>query len=246
MRARRWAELLRVFPELPEMRVLDVGGEPRFWRDRAGHPASVTLLNTVAQTPSEPWLDAVEGDGCALPSCLGDYDLVFSNSVIEHVGGHWRRQRFAEQVRSAAPRYWVQTPYRYFPIEPHFVFPFLQYLPLVAQGRLAARWPFSNGGPQDRDVALRLAAGIDLLSFTQMRLYFPDADLTVLRAHQELDGGQALARHVRCSGVATPRRSRCSGCASHRPKTRSAIALSPDMLVLPDAVLGRESQDVGR
>ena len=33
---------------------------------------------------------------------LGEFDLVFSNSVIEHVGGHWRHS--ASPSRSAAPR----------------------------------------------------------------------------------------------------------------------------------------------
>lgn len=52
-----------------------------------------------------------------------DFGLVYSNSLIEHLGGHARRAAFAEQVRSLAPRHWVQTPYRYSLIKPHWLVP---------------------------------------------------------------------------------------------------------------------------
>src|SRR5262245_10971320 len=121
-RARRWAEFVTTFPEIAEMTVLDIGGDARAWRLCDVRPAHVTLLNIFPQEPEEPWMTAISGDACALPDDLPAADVVFSNSVIEHVGGHWRRERFAEGIRAAAPRYWVQTPYRYFPIEPHFLF----------------------------------------------------------------------------------------------------------------------------
>ena len=42
--------------------------------------------------------------------------------MLEHVGAHSQRQQLADNVHDLADRYWVQTPYRYFPIEPHWVF----------------------------------------------------------------------------------------------------------------------------
>src|SRR3954463_12110651 len=94
LRRRRWEHFLRQFPHVGEMDVLDIGGEAQFWRQREVRPAQVTMVNVVAEDVAEPWIKSVVGDGCALPAGLGKFDLVFSNSVIEHVGGHWRRERF--------------------------------------------------------------------------------------------------------------------------------------------------------
>lgn len=180
MRHNRWQRLLEVFPDLPSMAVLDLGGETRFWSEVSQPPAHVTMINPWLQEKSaHSWLTSRVGDACALPDDLGIFDLVFSNSVIEHVGGHWRRRRFAEEVRRSAPRYWVQTPYRYFPVEAHFYFPFFQQLPLAARVKIAASWPLVL--ERDPDKALRDCMSIELLTFREMRFYFPDASVEVER-----------------------------------------------------------------
>jgi hypothetical protein len=184
-RARRWARFAETFPDIAEMTVLDIGGDARAWRLSDVRPAHVTLLNIFPQEPEEPWMSAISGDACALPDDLPEVDLVYSNSVIEHVGGHWRRARFAEGVRASAERYWVQTPYRYFPVEPHFLCPGLQFLPRGAQAKVLLRWPLGSGRyVADRQDALERALDIDLLSIAEMRRYFPDATL-----HMERIGG---------------------------------------------------------
>ena len=177
MRARRFAMLLDLFPDLGEMRVLDIGGAPHFWRHAPVHPCHVTLLNTFPQNCSEPWMTAMVGDGCDPPEDLPGVDLVVSNSVIEHVGGHWRRQAFAATVREAAPRYWVQTPYRYFPLEPHYLCPGVQHLPIPLQAGVVRRWPLAWGKGEDNRQALERVMSIELLSATQMRAYFPEGTL---------------------------------------------------------------------
>ena len=55
-------------------------------------------------------MEVVQGDACA--GGFGKFDLVFSNSVLEHLGGHGRRRQFADVVHESAPEWWVQTPYR--------------------------------------------------------------------------------------------------------------------------------------
>lgn len=177
-RARRWVEFAATFPEIEQMTVLDIGGDARAWRLCSVRPAHVTLLNIFPQEPEEPWMSAISGDACALPEDLPAVDLVYSNSVIEHVGGHWRRARFAQGIRDAAPRYWVQTPYRYFPIEPHFLFPGLQYLPRGAQAAALLHWPLGSGRRvADREDAMSRVLDIELLSISEMQAYFPDAEL---------------------------------------------------------------------
>jgi hypothetical protein len=181
-RTRRWRQLAATFPEIGSMSVLDLGGDARAWRLSGLRPAHVTLLNVVGQEVEEAWMSAEVGDACDPPRRLLDADLIYSNSVIEHVGGHWRRQRFAEAVRSA-PRYWVQTPNRHFPIEPHFMIPLAQYLPPAAQARLIVAWPLGNyAALEDREVALRRVLDIELLTRPEMALYFPDAEIRTERA----------------------------------------------------------------
>jgi hypothetical protein len=182
-RSRRLAWLAQTFPELPDMRVLDLGGWIDTWVRAPAHPKSVHMVNLEVQAGDgydfPDWASIEAGDACALPPHIASsrYDLVFSNSVIEHVGGHERRLRFAENVRSLGDAYWVQTPYRYFPIEPHWVAPGMQFLPVRARTSLARRWPLSHSRPKDRSEALQSVMWTELIDRTQMRFYFPDSTI---------------------------------------------------------------------
>jgi hypothetical protein len=161
------------------MRVLDLGGGPPFWRGFAVQPKHVTILNLLQFEAPEPWIETVVGDACAPPSTIlaEHYDLVVSNSVIEHVGGHVQRQRFADVVQAVAERHWVQTPYRYFPVEPHWLCPGMQFLPLRARAALTRRWPLSPARASTTTGAVENAAWVELLSLTEMRFYFPSSQL---------------------------------------------------------------------
>src|SRR5687768_7459770 len=46
-RGRRWNELLKRFPDIESMRILDLGGRPQFWRDAPVKPAAVTTVNLI-------------------------------------------------------------------------------------------------------------------------------------------------------------------------------------------------------
>jgi hypothetical protein len=118
----------------------------------------------------------VLGDACTL-EIAGEFDLVVSNSLIEHVGGHQRRAQLAQTIRGAAPHYWVQTPYRYFPIEPHWVFPGGQFLPVALAAKIPRHWKLAYERASTDHDAVAAALEIELLSATEMRHYFPDADL---------------------------------------------------------------------
>ncbi len=177
-RKRRWAMLLRRFPDLHEMRVVDLGGTSQFWISAPTRPASVTLVNLTAPDPGLPaWIEGVSGDACSAGEDLDgmSFDLVFSNSTIEHIGGPARCQEFASSVRRLAAHHWVQTPYRYFPLEPHWMFPGFQFLPIAAQSRVAASWPLSHSRSRGEEIEDPVGAAIStsLLSKTELRYYFP-------------------------------------------------------------------------
>jgi hypothetical protein len=185
-RARRWEEFESTFPELPDMSVVDLGGTVDFWASLPRRPAHLTLVNPAAGTdPGPPWANLVTGDACAPPAFLEAqrFDLVYSNSTIEHVGGHAKRKQFADVVHRLGDHMWIQTPYRYFPIEPHFVFPWFQHLPVAAQRSVAARWPLVPAQfPTDPGEILEEVMEIELLSITEMRFYFPGAAIRFERA----------------------------------------------------------------
>jgi hypothetical protein len=101
--------------------------------------------------------------------------------VIEHVGGHHRRVAFASSIRSLAPHHWVQTPNRWFPVEPHFLVPGLQFLPTRLRARVIADWPLNKWRPADRRAAMEAALELELLGRAELAHYFPTSTILAER-----------------------------------------------------------------
>ena len=179
-RGKRFHNFLNTLGVTKSDRILDVGGTTYFWAG-SGFEENVTLLN-VAQPKQRPepytW---IVGDACNMRHFADQtFDIIFSNSVIEHVGDFQRQQQMANEIRRVGKRYWVQTPYKHFPIEPHFIFPFFQYLPQPLRMAVAKAWPLSFAKRQYRDPTID-ANTIWLLNRRQMQALFPDATLELER-----------------------------------------------------------------
>ena len=179
------------------MRVLDLGGRAATWEKSPVSPAEVVILNSsdwhsgLADAPGEhqerPRARLVVGDACSPPPEIGHdhFDLIYSNSVIEHVGGHGQRRAFATTVLSLGDHHWIQTPYRYFPLEPHWVFPGMQFLPLKLKAQISARWPVGwvqMAGDMQYQDHVEMALGVELLSIAALSHYFPQSEILVERA----------------------------------------------------------------
>ena len=104
----------------------------------------------------------VVGDARDMPFRDGEFDVVYCNSLIEHLEAE-DRARLAAEIRRVAGRWLVQTPNRWFPVEPHVLLPGYQFLPRPLQRRLA-RFGASGGYEEIR-----------LLGAGEMRRLFPDA-----------------------------------------------------------------------
>lgn len=183
MRRRRFAFFESLAVELPTgAKILDVGGTPEFWQDIPlveEKQASVTLLNTESYTETRSDVKLVTGDAREM-RCFAnrEFDVVFSNSVIEHVGDRADQQRMASEVRRVGQRYFVQTPNRYFPLEPHFHVPFFQFLPRALRIALVQRFKLGwMPRKPDYQQAKQEVDQIRLLSVTEMQTLFPDATL---------------------------------------------------------------------
>jgi SAM-dependent methyltransferase len=113
--------------------------------DSISAPLDITVLNLPGAaetgTKSHHRIHYVEGDACCV-SEFGDrqFDVVFSNSVIEHVGPLDRQVAFANEVRRLGKSYWVQTPSKWFPIEAHCGMPFWWFYPANVRQYIIERW----------------------------------------------------------------------------------------------------------
>src|SRR6478609_3434061 len=190
-RAARWELLRAYFPDIEALRVLDLGGTAESWRRAPVRPAHVTVLNLFEPGESDDdWLLPVTGDAVHAREALAGagvdtgFDLVYSNSLLEHVGGHAQRRGLADEVRALAPRHWVQTPYRYFPVEPHWLFPGLQFLPLAARSKVAAVWPLAHSRPASPSEAMSEVQWTERVGIAELRAYFPGS----LVVHERLAG----------------------------------------------------------
>lgn len=175
-RRRRMRAFEAAFRPTAATRILDVGGRPANWRLIDATP-SVTLVNPEAPT----WelterMTAVRGDGCNLPFADGSLDVAYSNSTIEHLGGTERQEAFARELRRVGRRYYVQTPNRWFPLEPHYLTPFVHFLPRSWQVKLLRHgtvWGWV-ARPTPEQVA-EVVKEIRLLDHGTMRRLFPEA-----------------------------------------------------------------------
>ncbi len=181
-RRRRMRRFLREFRITSETRILDIGGTPDCWELIDERP-QVTLLNTPrAKGDLRGAASWVAGDGRALPFRNGAFDIVFSNSVIEHVGDAASQERFAREVARVGCAYWVQTPNRWFPVEQHLLTPFVHWLPRAWQRAIVPRFTVWSAvvpvSPDRRKFYLEhYLSDVRLLSAGELQRLFPGARL---------------------------------------------------------------------
>lgn len=179
-RRRRMSRFLQLFPMDAGTRILDVGGFPQFWQtaDVPAHVTSLNLMKVEVPTEIQHRCTAVAGNGTDLPYADGEFDIVFSNSVVEHLGTWENQQKFARELRRVGRRYWVQTPAREFPVEPHLIAPFFHWLPRGLQRR-SMRYGTPLGlltKPTPAQVE-NLLDELRLLNACEMRELFPDGEI---------------------------------------------------------------------
>jgi hypothetical protein len=164
-----------------KIEILDLGGTDYFWQHSTllQHPGlRITLLNLHLEQTSHPAIQAVKGDATNLQDFAeGSFDLVFSNSVIEHLYTLENQQKMASEIQRVGKTYFIQTPNAHFPVEAHYALPFAQYYPksllffVLTKTKLSrlTRWKAAD--------ARQYLEEIRLLNEQEMASLFPGATL---------------------------------------------------------------------
>lgn len=165
--------------------ILDIGGDIQYWKNIGWqHPAcKIHLLNLYQSEIPKANADqftASIGNALALPFQSKGFDLVFSNSVIEHVGSYANQQKYADEVRRVSDKYIIQTPSLWFPLEPHSLWPFFQFIPHSIRALLIMNFNI-NYFPKAKTYKEAIKVSHSTLMFSKKRFkkLFPEAEIQV-------------------------------------------------------------------
>jgi N-acetylglucosaminyldiphosphoundecaprenol N-acetyl-beta-D-mannosaminyltransferase len=164
-RGRRHLTYRRLIKPNGDERIIDIGCGPAGLA-QLEPDSQITGVDLSERSPNAyaaPHRRYVRADARTLPFEDREFDIAYSNSLIEHLPPR-DRVRFAREARRVGTRYFVQTPNRWFPIEPHVLLPFFQHLPLGLRRRL---WRFGVFKDPFEDIRLLDAGELERL--------FPDA-----------------------------------------------------------------------
>ena len=165
-RRRKLALFLETMRPTAETTVLDIGVDDfGFGEADANEHGSCATLNFFEQaypwperitalgqhegatfTARYPTIRYVQGNASELPFEDSSFDVVFSNAVIEHVGDAEAQRRFVAEALRVAPRAFITTPNRWFPVEVHTRLPLVHWLPQTLAHRVyeLARKPWAK------------------------------------------------------------------------------------------------------
>ena len=178
-RRRRFALFQSLLAQVERpVHILDIGGTEDYWKmmNLDDDQVFITLLNLQQENIAISNITSIAGDARDIKVEDQSFDIVFSNSVIEHVGTFDDQSRMANEVRRVGERFFVQTPNRYFPLEPHFLFPLFQFLPVNLRVWMLQHFDLGWFAREpDRVKAGEIVKSIRLLNKTELSALFPMA-----------------------------------------------------------------------
>lgn len=184
-RAKRLKKFEKLFfrnfnPEKP-IHILDVGGTDYFWKSSQvpNIPGlKITLLNLHREKTTHPHICSVVGDATSMKEFEDKkFDLVFSNSVIEHLYTYENQVKMADEIQRVGKKYFIQTPNKYFPIEAHYAIPFAQYMPKSLLLFLLTKTRLSRMSRWKKEDAQQYLDEIRLLDEKEMQSLFPGSKI---------------------------------------------------------------------
>jgi 2-polyprenyl-3-methyl-5-hydroxy-6-metoxy-1,4-benzoquinol methylase len=181
-RTKRMTDFEKDFGLSDKTTILDVGGSDYNWGLINQEP-QVTIINIHypeggMSKVAKPNLKFKIGDGTQLEYPDKHFDIVYSNSVIEHLYTYENQKKFADETMRTGKSVYVQTPAAEFFMEPHLITPFIHWLPASWESRLIKN--FSVWGILTRPTRKEcddFLAERRLLNYKEFKELFKDCDI---------------------------------------------------------------------
>ena len=161
--------------------ILDVGGKINFWQNRglAGNPNyKITLVNLEKEKSKYGNITCKIGDATNLTEFnTQSFDIVHSNSVIEHLNNYGNQKKMADEVIRIGRKYIIQTPNKYFFVEPHYLLPFFQFTPNWFKNIILTKTKISRLRKWDKSFANQYIEEIRLISEKEIKILFPKSKI---------------------------------------------------------------------
>ena len=163
--------------------IIDLGGSDYHWRNsrfRDNLNFHITIVNTEQQNINDI------RNLCFIKKDIRDlkffdnreFDIVYSNSLFEHINNFDEQKILASEIQRIGKHYFIQTPNYYFPVEPHFLFPFFQFMSEGMKKKLIMKMDLGWYKKQDDEKkAAELAQSIRLLKKSELMKMFPHGKL---------------------------------------------------------------------
>jgi hypothetical protein len=195
-RARRRTHFFRFLPPRRPLRIIDLGGTVPFWRGwgiTADDRLHVTLINNhhVDKTAAGYGQPGPNIENCLMDAndvtvgLLRSFDLVFSNSFIEHLGSRSEQATLASKICESGKPYFIQVPNKSSPLDPHFPSPFAPFFamyPRRMQAALLARFRLGSGTKSGSvEAAMERLRFYNPLGLSDVKAMFPGAKFALER-----------------------------------------------------------------
>lgn len=187
---------LRVFEEhirshKRPVSIIDIGGSARYWENFFfsieginKNDFNITITNLSKDNLREDYDRDSYYKYQVLNACNmhqyqdKEFDIVHSNSVIEHVGDSENMQKMANEIIRIGKKHFVQTPNYWFIVEPHFRFIGFQWLPRFAKKWLVKKRKMGSLPQAKSDIeAIKIVDSIHLLNYEELKDIFPKSTI---------------------------------------------------------------------
>ena len=161
--------------------ILDIGGKINFWenRDLAGNlNYEITIVNIEKEKSNYQNINFEIGNATNLSQFANkSFDIVHSNSVIEHLYNFNNQSKMASEIIRVGQKHIVQTPNKYFFLEPHYLLPFFQFFPDKLKYLILTKTKLSRLKKWNKKFASRYIEEIRLINLKEMKVLFPNSKI---------------------------------------------------------------------
>lgn len=181
-REKRFSFFLKKFNKMQKpISILDVGGKINFWENRGlagNNDYIITIVNIEKEKSLYSNIKTKMGDATDLsPFKDKSFDVVHSNSVIEHLYYFENQKKMASEIIRVGQKHIVQTPNKYFFLEPHYLLPFFQFIPDKLKYLILTKTKLSRLKKWDKKFASQYIEEIRLLSLKEIKVFFPSSKI---------------------------------------------------------------------